>query len=173
MERITSLQQLKYNLTLGPGYDGYSQLVKAIHLEAKEYLPLCQWDEKQYQRIRFYDTDSLEGLITCWNPGQASPIHNYGASVGWLKVLEGSLELEHYNPSQSGDKPILQKAFKEGEMGFLSDELGFHSFLNKQDDRAIALFLYSDKITRWKEYDPASDQYLERQVGPDLNLDPN
>lgn len=171
MERITSLKQLSYNLNLGPGYDGYTQMFKAIELAPEEYRHLCRWDEAKYQRICFYDTDSLEGLITCWKPGQASPIHNYGASLGWIKVLEGQLDLEHYNPAQTGTKPTFHKRFQAGEIGFLNDELGYHRFVNKGSEPAVALFFYSDKITRWKEYDPDSDQYRERQVSSDVNLD--
>lgn len=173
MESIRTLEQLHHNLIMGPGYEGYAQLIKAIELPPKAYAPLCRWSETRYQRIRFYDTQSLEGLITCWKPGQYSSIHNYEDSVGWLKVLEGQIDWEHFSPQQYGAKPTYHKTFNPGEIGFLNDELGFHRFVNRGEAPTVMLVFYADKIERWQEFDPATLQISEKQVTVDLNLDPD
>ncbi len=171
MESITSLEQLHHNLTMGPGYEGYTELVKAIDLPRAEYQHLLKWSKAHYQRIRFYDTDCLEALITCWEPGQIGKIHNFEGANGWVKVLEGSLELEHFNLDNSAEKPSLTKTFKTGEIGFLNDGLGFHRFNNPTQERGVALFFYADKIDHWQVYDPNQKKAEKVEAKVDFNLD--
>lgn len=170
---ITTLNQLVRNLNMGPGYNGYTKLVESIALPPQEYEPLLQFKQDKYQRIRFYDTESMEGLITCWEPGQKSSIHNYESSVGWLKVLEGTIELQHFFPEKNAVEPNFRKTFGKDEVGFLNDNLGFHRFVNQGKKRAVVLVLYSDKLERWKVWNEDTGEFVVKKVECDLNLDKN
>lgn len=165
------MQQLKHNLTMGPGYEGYIELVKAIDLPPEEYEPLCRWSKDKYQRIRFYDTDSLEGVITCWEPQQEGSIHSFNYSVGWIKVLQGSILMEHFHKDRLDEKPVHEQRYQQGDIAFLNDSLGFHRFSNPDDERAIVLVFYADKMRHWEEYDPKSRSIHRVEVDCDLNLD--
>lgn len=173
MESILTLAQLHHNLILGPGYEGYTELIKAIELAPESYAPLCRWSDDRYQRIRFFDTESLEGLITCWKPGQYSPIHTYENAIGWLKVLEGQIDWEHFSPEAHGAEPTFHKTFTTGQIGFLNDDLGFHRFINRGEDPTVMLILYADKIKQWRTFDPETGKVREQTVSVDFNLDPD
>lgn len=173
MESILTLEQLHHNLIMGPGYEGYAQLIKAIDLPRESYAPLCRWSDERYQRIRFFDTDSLEGLITCWKPGQSSSIHTYENAIGWLKVLEGQIDWEHFSPEAHGARPTYHKTFTTGEIGFLNDDLGFHRFVNRGAEPTVMLLLYADKIKQWRTYDPETGRIAQEAVTVDFNLDPD
>lgn len=170
---ITTLNQLVRNLNMGPGYNGYTSMVESINLPHEEYAHLLRFSQEKYQRIRFYDTDSIEGLITCWEPGQKSSIHNYESSVGWLKVLEGEIELQHFFPEKNALEPNFRKSFAQGDIGFLNDNLGFHRFVNQGKKRAVVLVLYSDKLERWKVWNEDKAEFEVKKVDCDLNLDKN
>ena len=171
--QITSLKQLIRNLNLGPGYNGYTSMVESINLPHEEYAHLLRFSHEKYQRIRFYDTDSIEGLITCWEPGQKSTIHNYESSVGWLKVLEGEIELQHFFPEKNSSEPNFKKIFAKGDVGFLNDNLGFHRFVNNSDKQAVVLVFYADKLESWKVWNEEKGEFEQKAVVCDYNLDTN
>lgn len=152
MEDITTLERLKGVLNLGPGNEGYAGLVDAIKLSEAELEKICSWQEDRYTRIRVYDTESLEAIITCWPAGIQGPIHNYELNHGWVKVLKGELYLEYYRLFSTEVQAYGKKVLKEGVYAYLKDGLGYHRFANREDHPAIALHLYSDKITRWHKY---------------------
>lgn len=171
MESITSIQELKRNLTIGPGYQGYIQLIKSVELSKSEYKPFCRWSDNGYQRVRFYDTEAIEGLLTCWKPGQKSSIHNYDGSIGWFKVLEGEFDLNHFNIEDDAARPTFTKRLSKGDIGFLSDGLGFHQIANCGDSNCVILVLYADKIEAWQVFDEATKEVYEAKVVCDYNLD--
>lgn len=157
MQPITTIKQLIRNLNMGPGYEGYKALIQAIELERSELDKICQWGEN-HTRICLYDTDCLECLITCWSPGQTSPIHNYNFQQGWIKVLQGELILEYFNV-EDGSKEIElthREFMQTGDFTYINDSLGFHRFANTNAEEAIAIHLYADKVTEWSVYDDAT-----------------
>jgi hypothetical protein len=149
--KITTLDQLVYNLNLGPGYDGYKTLVDAIELNPLELLELCDWMSKDHMRISIYDTPCLEAIVTYWRPGNETPIHNYSFQQGWVKVLQGTLELEHFQVDDGSSKAELTdtEIIESGEFIYLNDSFGFHRFRNIGENEVIAIHLYADKITQW------------------------
>lgn len=173
MEEIKTLRQLTHNLNLGPGYNGYAEMVKSINLPLGEYEHLLRFSKVKYQRICFYDTEVLEGIVTCWEPGQKSPTHNYEDSVGWLKVLDGEIEMQHFYPEKGKNEPNFKKTFVKGEVGLLNDNLGFHRFINSSDKRTVAMIFYADKISRWKVWNQKKNEFEVQEVKCDLNLDVN
>lgn len=152
MEPIKSIERLRYNLNLGPGYGGYSELLKAVELDKEALDPFLSFSEKEYQRLRLYDTDVIEVVITCWEPGQKGMIHDFHNSLGWFKVLRGAIGIEHFNLER--DKPILRFNYEypTDAQGFLNDDLGFHRFRNLSLGRTVVMHLYADKIKHWEVY---------------------
>ena len=171
METITTLKQLKYNLNMGPGYDGYGQMVSAIDFSEEEFQNICSWLNDTYSRIRVYDTPSTEVLITCWNPGSKTPIHNYQLQEGWVKVLQGSLELEYFDISKGRPQMYGNKVIHEGEYAYLNDGMGYHRFINNSNSKTVAMHIYCDKIEHWEVFDENTGQINEVEVDCDINLD--
>ena len=173
METIKTIEQLAHNLNLGPGYGGYDELIKAVDLSSEELQKVQRFSDEQYQRLRLYDTDVIEAVLTCWNPTQVGKIHNFHHSLGWFKVLQGSLALERFSFDEEG-LPVskLSREIKEGEWGFLNDDLGFHRFENKGPQKAITLFLYADKIKDWDVYNPTTQRVERIPASVHHNFDP-
>lgn len=158
METIKSLDRLSYNLTLGPGIEGYNSLIAAVELPDEELGKVLQWDDDHYQRIRIYDTTGLEALITCWKPNQKGPVHDYRYQQGWVKMLRGQLKLEYFRDVKGRLEVYNSMIFKKGEVVYLNDNLGFHRFSNPGPGPSVALHFYSDKISRWQVYDENTGQ---------------
>lgn len=171
MEAIHTIDRLRYNLNLGPGYNGYSDIIGAVNFDEAELSKICYWRNEGYSRIRVYDTESIEALITCWLPGSKSPIHNYQLQQGWIKVLKGTLELEYYDLSSG--RPVLygNKLIKEGQYVYLNDGMGYHRFINHSKSKVVALHFYCDKIEKWQQYNEGEGTVSEVEVGCDMVLD--
>lgn len=170
MEAIKTFEQLVYNLNMGPGYDGYVGLVSAIELPKEELDKYCNWSTRRYQRVCFYDTAGLQGILSCWEPGQKGPIHDYNLQQGWLKVLQGELMLELFNPEHNG-KAFSTQIIEEGGINYLNDGIGFHRFANRSRQRTIAIHFYSDKIDHWTEYDERTGELSRKEALCDFNLE--
>lgn len=172
METIKTLNQLAHNLNLGPGYGGYSELIKAVDLSEQELQKVLRFSEKDYQRLRLYDSNLVEAILTCWNPAQEGKIHNFHHSLGWFKVLQGSLVLERFSFNDDGQPQLqLSREIEQGEQGFLNDDLGFHRFINASPQKAVALFLYADKIEDWDVYNPSTGKVERRLASVHYNFD--
>ncbi|MDZ7847975.1 MAG: cysteine dioxygenase family protein [Owenweeksia sp.] len=165
------MDSLVYNLSLGPGYSGFTKMVEAIDLPAEELAKVCQWHKDRYQRIRIYDTEGLEALVTCWEPGQKGLIHNYKFQQGWLKILKGELKLEYFMKPTQNPKPYNTTSIKKGEVSYLNDNLGYHRFANHGKERCVALHFYSDKIKRWQVFDEDSGKIEEIETTCDRSVE--
>lgn len=171
MEAIVNLDQLRYNLNLGPGYGGYSELVKAVDFSPDRLADLTHFDSKHYQRIRLYDSNLVEAILTCWSPGQIGKIHNFHHSLGWFKVLEGEIFLEHFKFKSGRPEVSFENSYPASTQGFLNDDLGYHRFSNPHSRNAIVLFLYADKIKDWDVYNRELGKVERLPAQVDFNLD--
>ncbi len=170
---ISTLEQLQYNLNLGSGYDGYTELMKAVSLTREELAKICRWSNSHHTRICLYDTPGMEALITCWEGEQQSTIHNYDFNNGWVKILQGQLWLEFFKVKEGRPQLDTEMQLYNGSTFHLNDTLGYHRFSNRSTQRAIALILYSDKLTHWKAYNEETEGFEVVRTHYDLNLDPS
>jgi cysteine dioxygenase len=124
---IESIEQLKKNLNLGPGHGGYIELVKAIQIPLEDWKPFISWNAEEYTRNCIANCESYELLLMCWQKDQASPIHNYSLQEGWVKVIEGELNIEtHEVNSHDLTHELKEKVVvREGETTYLNDSMGF------------------------------------------------
>lgn len=170
MEPIKTFDRLIFNLNMGPGYEGYVELVKAIDLKLEELEAISLWDDAQYQRIQFYDTPELEGIMTCWRVNQYGPIHNNKSNVSWVKVAKGELTIRYFREGENGYEPFTTMTLKAGELAMLSDGIGFHQFMNNGSEDAIAIHLNADRINNWDVYNEETGLIDEVAVKWDRKL---
>ena len=171
MEAIKTYKELVYNLNRGPGYDGYTEMVKAIDLNPEEIRQICHWNPVKYNRNCIYDTDELEALITCWPPRHSGPIHNYNLQQGWIKVLKGMLTIEFFTIKEGKADGFGHRELKEGEIAWLNDSTGFHQFRNESINNAIAIHFYIDKIKSWEQFNAQDGKTSIVRPGYDFHLE--
>jgi len=168
---ITTFEQFQYNLNMGPGYDSYSELLKATDFNEDELQKICHFREDRHSRICLYDSPGLEAIATCWKPGQETSIHNYDFNHGWVKILSGKLTLEYFQLKDGKPVKTNQITLNTGNTFYLNDNLGYHRFVNNSDGNSLALFIYSDKVTHWTAYDADEEKFTEVDTYYDHHLD--
>ncbi|MAC93909.1 MAG: hypothetical protein CMC96_00260 [Flavobacteriales bacterium] len=152
---ITTIEQLNKNLNLGPGYDGYIELVNSIKLPKEVWEKHCKWSDEEYTRNCLTAYEGHEVILMCWKKGQIAPIHTYALQEGWIKVLEGELVIETFIVDRENKTAELNDTIyiKAGESTYLNDGMGFHRAYSAVD-KTVSLHLHIEKIQEWEEFDP-------------------
>tara|TARA_R110000868_G_scaffold118635_1_gene314593 strand:+ start:66 stop:602 length:537 start_codon:yes stop_codon:yes gene_type:complete len=151
---IKTIDQLNRNLNMGAGYGGYNELFSAIELPKKEWEKYSTWKESRYTRNCISSCDEYELLLMCWGKEHASPIHNFTFQQGWIKVLEGELQIQRYRMDR--DELCCHKSelitLSAGESTYLNDNMGFHKVLNSADGDSVSLHLNIAKVIEWEVF---------------------
>jgi cysteine dioxygenase len=79
---ISGLQQL-------PTLDQIVEWFSSLAMRSRDYEHFRLFADRNYARNLVARSSFAEVLILCWRPGQRTPIHDHGGSVGVVKVLEG------------------------------------------------------------------------------------
>ncbi len=154
--KITTVAQLREALSRSPGQSGYSAVVDRVDIPLEALEPYLHWKKEDHSRVSLYDSEAIEAVLTCWEPGQGSAIHNYDFKQGWVVVIQGELYLELYHIHNKKVSEVSELSLHDRDVFYLNDGMGFHRFSNSSPRRTIALFLYAGKVDKWSVYDEDS-----------------
>lgn len=99
------------------------------------------------------DDETYTLLLLCWNPGMKSPIHDHPCDGCWMRVVSGSVQEKRYRYNKRDENLICtqDESFREGEIAFIEDSMGYHSVGNASAKTpAITLHLYSPPFQQCK-----------------------
>ena len=167
--KITTIEQLQEALSRKPGQSGYSSVVDQIDISPKELEPYLHWKSEGHGRISLYDSEAIEAVLTCWEPGQSSAIHNYDFNQGWVLVLQGQLYLELYHMKDGKPVEVSELALGDRGLFYLNDGMGFHRFSNSSPYRTVALFIYASKVQQWTVYNEETGGFGLEKTSYDFN----
>lgn len=111
------------------------------------------WTEAHYGRVCLHRTEEYELVLTCWEPGQASPIHDYEASLAWTHPVCGTLQEERFIELNGGLQRVASTHLTDNDFSFMNESIGIHRYSNPGKDRAVALHLFAKPVTSWNVYD--------------------
>uniref|UniRef100_A0A7S4MBD2 Cysteine dioxygenase n=1 Tax=Odontella aurita TaxID=265563 RepID=A0A7S4MBD2_9STRA len=97
------------------------------------------------------DGDTYTLILLCWNAGKESPIHDHPCDGCYMRVLEGSIRESRYFRNENEDKLdcTADEIFKEGDLAFIKDSIGYHKIGNPTKDiPAVTMHLYSPPFQR-------------------------
>ncbi len=146
------LSQLVDALTSAPrSCDQYHAILDKIRFGPEEFEPYCTFEDSFYTRNLIARTDDFELILLCWQPGQATPIHDHAGSDGWMFGVEGQLQEVRYHWKKLEDGSIECSRFDKGQLqptgiAYINDDIGIHAIENVGPDRAVSLHLYSPPI---------------------------
>ncbi len=160
--QIETMEQLKKNLNMGVGDGGYIEILKAIDLASNEWENFCTWKENRYTRNCISSCDDYELLLLCWQSKHESPIHNYDFQKGWIKVLDGELEIERYVVDKvekcAAKKDLL--ILKKGESTYLNDSMGFHKVKNYSENQTVSLHFNIEPVKKWEIFRDCRQSFI-------------
>ena len=97
-------------------------------------------NEIQYKKINIFSNDIFDIFIITWNFNQGTKIHDHASNGCYLKVLKGSLEEEIYDNNLN---LIKNNVLFKNDIGFMKNNIGYHTIKNNQNDIAVSLHIYN------------------------------
>ena len=109
--------------------------------------PFSQWDIEKIKKSPegshvLVQNELLKVVLIHWHPGKTSNIHGHPAGGGVFKVLYGSIEEWRYTTNAS-PKLLATSTYETGSIGYIDDQMGYHSVSNPFGTSAISLHAYT------------------------------
>lgn len=86
------------------------------------------------------DHETYTLLLLCWNPEQESPIHDHPCDGCWLQVLHGDIRENRYDRELNC---VSEIDYREGELSYITDNVGYHKVANPTQRPSVTLHLYA------------------------------
>jgi cysteine dioxygenase len=145
----------------GGGSAKVAALLRAYAGAEDSWRRYVNFRDDTYSRNLIWRCGDFELLILCWNEGQASPIHDHSGQQCWMAVLDGELEEVHFpdlGEAGHGSAPVpgRVKAFPQGGVAFIDDDIALHLVRPKAGQQGVTLHLYSSPIDTCRVFCPES-----------------
>lgn len=76
-------------------------------LDEDSLRPYLSWRDDKYARNLIHRCDLFDVILLCWQPGQATPIHNHNGNLGWIRLISGTLRETSYRLPGGATVPDL------------------------------------------------------------------
>ncbi|MCI0488556.1 MAG: cysteine dioxygenase family protein [Blastocatellia bacterium] len=147
-------------LTGVPSLSQIEEWFSLLLLRQRDYEPYRMFTPRKYARNLIVRSPFAELLMLCWRPGQRTPIHDHGGSVGVVMVCEGLLTETMYE--RTPEKRVHPyNTFKRGPGEITgADVPDIHQLLNLQPKGRdlVTLHCYAPPLSVLNTYSPRSSR---------------
>lgn len=159
-EIIGSLKQV-------PTLDDIKEWFSRILLRQRDYEQYRSFTPRKYARNLVIRGQHAELLMLCWRPGQRTPIHDHGGSIGMILVCEGLLTETMFERMPEGHvRPYNTTRWGPGAITG-ADVPDIHQLLNLQPAGRdmVTLHCYAPPLTVLNKYSPRSAKVARWREG--------
>ncbi|HET9533710.1 MAG TPA: cysteine dioxygenase family protein [Blastocatellia bacterium] len=159
-EIISSLKQV-------PALDEVKDWFSRILLRQRDYESYRIFTPRKYARNLVIRGEHAELLMLCWRPGQRTPIHDHGGSIGVILVCEGLLTETMFERAPEGNvRPYNTHRWGPGAITG-ADVPDIHQLLNLQPAGRdmVTLHCYAPPLTVLNKYSPRSAKIARWREG--------
>lgn len=147
------------------------EFLQEHHVEKESLQPYLFFSEKFYTRNLVFKNNLFEVIALCWEPGQASRIHNHFDQNCWMTIPVGKLQIHDFKILESDLKTnfcrieptqafTIDSDFPVAEVD-QGDPVHQVSNLDEFGERAVSLHVYSKPFERCLVYTPAENSVRE------------
>ena len=121
-------------------------LASAVDLEALDLGEYRGFQSQCYKRNTVLLNDHFELVVICWEPGQASAVHDHGRSLCLYLIVDGTME-ETLFQMDDNDEPVETdtRAWGRGDIT-VADGPTIHSIANRTDGKLVTVHMYSPPL---------------------------
>jgi cysteine dioxygenase len=99
---LDELVQIVKDLTEVPSLEQIIDWFSATFMRPRDYEKYRLFADHNYARNLVVRSEFAEMLFLCWRPGQRTPIHDHGGSVGVVLVCEGMMTETMFEQAPEG-----------------------------------------------------------------------
>jgi cysteine dioxygenase len=143
-----------------PSLEQIKRWFAALLLRQRDYDCYRMFADRKYARNLVVRSQFAELLLLCWKPGQRTPIHDHGGSVGVVAVCEGLLTETMFEHLPEG-RVRPYDTFKWGPGSITgADVPDIHQLLNLQPEGRdmVTLHCYAPPLSVLNTYSPRSSR---------------
>ena len=135
--------------------------------------PYLFFNKENYTRNLIFKNELFEVMAVCWEPGQASLIHDHANQSCWMAMPMGRLQIKNFRLLESEPETnrckieLLESLELTGDCAAeveLEDPLHQVSNLRKFKQRAVSLHVYSKPFDRCNVYSLGRNEMSERKM---------
>jgi cysteine dioxygenase len=164
---LDELAQIIRSLEQVPSLEQIMNWLASLWLRQRDYFPYRLFAERNYARNLIARSEFAELLLLCWRPGQRTPIHDHGGSVGAVLVCEGLLTETIFERAPEGNvRPCDTYRRAPGAITG-ADVPDIHQLLNLQPEQRdmVTLHCYAPPLTILNTYSPRSPRVVRWREG--------
>jgi cysteine dioxygenase len=116
---------------------------------ATDWRAFALFEADYYARNLVRQSDLFELIVLCWGVGHRSPIHDHQGQRCWMGVLQGDVTETLYQVGAAPQAAVhggATRTFRQGQVAFIVDEMGWHRIEPAGGKPAITMHLYSRPI---------------------------
>lgn len=140
---MTSLEDLSAAInTLLKSGSPLSQGAKIVQsYQGNDWKSHCQFQADTFCRQSIYYNDKFEIVLICWEPEQATEVHDHPDKGCLLRVLQGRFNEERYEKESLNHlKTII---LENGQVSYIQGDTVLHKVRNIHPGRTVSLHIYS------------------------------
>ena len=166
---IRDVETLLAELEAAGSREAIGRTLARIEFGLEALQPFLHFDPTFYTRNLLRRTPDFELIALCWEPGQATPIHDHDDSDGWVVGMSGSVEEVRYRPKDSREEGVEFERLGStevtpGAVAHIHDDIAVHEIRNDGAERAVSLHLYAPPIDECRGYDSKSGRWVTRRM---------
>jgi cysteine dioxygenase len=127
--------------------ESVARLLREADVSRSDMIDACKFDDRRYARNVLAKSPWYQLLVICWRDGQSSPIHDHGASVCGVRIVDGIATETVYQKGDDGRvRAVSRQDYAEGEVCMTSGR-NVHVITNCQANRdLVTLHLYTPPL---------------------------
>jgi cysteine dioxygenase len=152
MNEITKIEDLIDALDNTPKSER-KNLIDQLHLNAEDLKDYATWKEGGYTRNCLARSAAYEIILLCWDKKAVTPIHGHGGQDCWVYQVNGEVMEMRFTADENNDLELKEKLrLKEGEISYMTDQMGYHLIKNNSKDKCMTLHVYAAPIDYCEVY---------------------
>jgi cysteine dioxygenase len=164
---ISTIKELVKELLRQRDPSRYAATLDRYAVPSKDLEPYYNWNSKHYTRTCIHRNEAFELLVICYEPGQATSIHDYDSQTAWIHPLIGEVMEEQYRALPEGGVELVRELrLRPGRSDSLTNGSSIHRFSNPGPERAVTLNLYAKPMRKWRVYDEGTGDSSIAPAGP-------
>lgn len=146
MNQITTIEEL-ISLLDDTNTQERAEIVAKLDLNSNELKQYSTWEENGYTRNCLARSKEYEIILLCWDQKAATPIHGHGGQDCWVYQVDGDVLEIRFANNERGDLEVCEKLLLgNGDISYMTDEMGYHLIKNNSKKRAMTLHIYAGPI---------------------------
>ncbi|SDR67213.1 cysteine dioxygenase [Polaribacter sp. KT25b] len=133
----------------------YLNALKKISIPLKEWEKYFKFKEYRPGRVSLFKNKRYQLVLSCWEKGQQSPIHDIDSKEAWIHPISGQFIEERYRISKEkkGLEQVSSILMNSLSYSYMQKSKTIYRYINSFEHRSACLHLYSKPVLERKEYD--------------------